>query len=265
MTTPREIIDEALGRLGQKAEWAEKARTHGMVHCSEVANWAELGRNCGFQAEAVIGPASHAEPVPAAARGKHSHDINWPMHSHNIGEEAADVGAVGNAAPAGRPEPASPYPPSNAQRELLPVLVELRPPLQHHGKPFHFIQSAGIPRMARWTGWKWQLWAPTFSAWIEADPSELGHYAYLGPAEWQPLTAELDRVLNGECANLRAQRDALADENRVLAMVKDYLIAKLTAAEAEADTWRAEVEKLDPGRFAPAKPAFPVNALKHSP
>ena len=199
----------------------------------------------------------------------HRHDINWPMHSHNIGEEAADVGAVGNAAPAGRPEPATPYPPSNAQRELLPVPVELRPPLQHHGKPFHHIQSAGIPRMARWTGWKWQLWAPTFAAWIDAEPSELGHYAYLGPAEWRPTpepgvsmaqlmaAADLMDGLTKRYADLAVERNELAIENGDLAK-------KLDAAEDLAEKWRAEVVKLDPGRFAPATPAFPANALKHS-
>ena len=209
----------------------------------------------------------------------HSHDTNWPMHSHNIGEEAADVGAVGNAAPAGRPEPASPYPPSNAQRELLPVPAELRPPLKHHGKPFHFIQTAAcVPQVARWDGWRWQVWSPALWTWVEAEPSELGHWGYLGPAEWQPTpepepdahkgkqlvplaqikaSSEMMADLLKRCTVLREQRDALAFENNDLA-------TKRAAAEDLAERWRAEVEKLDPGRFAPAKPAFPANALKHS-
>ena len=200
----------------------------------------------------------------------HSHDTNWPMHSHDIGEEAADVGAVGNAAPAGRPEPATPYPPSNAQRELLPVRVaELRPPLRHHGKPFHFIQTAGcIPQVARWDGWLWQVWSPALWKWVETAPSELGHWGYLGPAEWQPTpepapfaqmlaAADLMNDLAKRYADLAAERNELAIENRDLS-------TKLDAAEDLAEKWRAEVEKLDPGRFAPAKPAFPVNALKYS-
>lgn len=123
----------------------------------------------------------------------------------------------------------------------LVLRPELRPPLKHHGVMFHWIQSAACaPQMARWDGWRWHIWSPALDRWVTCEPSEIGHFAYLGPA-------------------------GLALSPGEMAVARHALVQKLRDAEGLAQHWEAEVRRLDPGRFAPpSKPAFPVNALKYS-
>lgn len=140
----------------------------------------------------------------------------------------------------------------------LGLCSELRPPLKHHGAMFHYVRTAACaPQMARWDGWRWHIWSPALDRWVTCTPSEIGHFAYLGPAELapaEPLEQPPGEVLLSllvRCGELAAERNALAH--------------KLHAAEDLAQHWQAEVARLDPGRFAPPPtPAFPANALKYS-
>ena len=140
----------------------------------------------------------------------------------------------------------------------LALCPELRPPLKHHGDRFHYVRSAGgVPQMARWDGWHWHIWSTALDKWVTCEPSEIPHFAYLGPAALalaeppERPPSDVDLILLQRCGELAAERNALAQ--------------KLRDAEGLAQHWEAEVRRLDPGRFAPPQtPAFPANALKYS-
>lgn len=130
-----------------------------------------------------------------------------------------------------------------------PKNAELRPPVEHEGKPLHWVEwLAQDPEESRYQVWQWSLYPRacwnTYAGWELPFSAYMNDYRYLGPAEWNPVAADVAKRLDAGAGAYHALSVASA---RIAELEAEVALLKAAPAEAE-----------------PVDLAFPDNALKHS-
>lgn len=127
-----------------------------------------------------------------------------------------------------------------------PEHAELRPPPDHETKLYHWLQAVDSdPFIAFWHyGWGKGSWNHASGSWhhTAAEAADCG-LRYLGPAEWNPVAADISKRLEAGAGAYHALSEANAEIKRLRALLSRVEDAPAAEGPSATPTVQADIDR----------------------